>query len=238
MKTSMKSPKVRIRNIFQIFGLLASLFIIFLSSCRPEVSIQPGIAPGLTLLDERTIAGPKNFKMDYPIHNSQGLVNLIIEIPTGSNALWKVVPDGTRLTRGINNGQFDTINYIGCVGNYGSIPSTKVGDGNMLNMLALGPTQPLGAVVGSRLIGVMRFRERNPNAGNEIDILLGIVPESPLFRDVYSLDDLDKKYTGISEIASAWLSNYQGEGIMLLRGFGEKAEAQSILDKSVKAYSQ
>jgi inorganic pyrophosphatase len=203
----------------------------------PAAPITIPLAAGLTQTDETTITSPKNFVTDYAPVNPDKTLNFVVEIPTGTNGKWEVASaSGTKLAWEIKDGKPRVINYLGYVGNYGMIPQTKGGDGDTLDVLAIGPALPRGAVVQAKLLGVLKYREDDAKTGPEDDKLLAILPSSPIYKDVNSLKDLDEKYPEISAIVKTWFNNYKGPGKMFFQKIGDVAEAQAVLDAAIKSY--
>jgi len=187
-------------------------------------------------VDELTITGSKNFIKDYEPTNPDGTINFVVEIPTGTNGKWEVTKDGTKLAWEIKNEKPRVVKYLGYVGNYGMIPQTLSGDEDPLDVLAIGPAMPRGALARAKLLGVLKYRESDAQTGPMDDKLIAILPDSPIFDDVNSLKELDEKYPEISTIASLWFSNYKGPGEMFFQGVGDLDEAKTIFEDCVKAY--
>ena len=206
-----------------------------------ETTVAPAAtanANGLTIVDETTIVGPKNFTADYTPTNADGTLNFVVEIPTGTNAKWEVSPDGTKLAWEIKNGKPRVIQYLGYVGNYGMIPQTKGGDLDTLDVLALGPALERGTIAQAKLIAVLKYREDDPKTGNEDDKLLAILPGSPLYDNVNSLKYLNEKYPEVSTIVSTWFNNYKGPGTMFFQSYGDVADAKAVLDEAITTYTK
>ncbi len=189
-------------------------------------------------MDETNINSPKNFVTDYAPINADKSLNFVVEIPTGTNGKWEVSSDdGTKLAWEIKDGKPRVIKYLGYVGNYGMIPQTKGGDGDTLDVLAIGPALPRGSVAQAKLIAVLKYREDDPKTGPEDDKLLAILPGSPMYDDVNSLKGLDEKYPEISKIVETWFNNYKGPGAMFFQKYGDVAEAQAVLEAALKSFT-
>ncbi len=68
--------------------------------------------------------GDTHFIADFPARSESGAVNVVIEIPAGTDAKWEVTkPDGT-LAWQIKDGKPRVVQYLGYPGNYGMVPRT------------------------------------------------------------------------------------------------------------------
>ncbi|MEI8165935.1 MAG: inorganic diphosphatase [Chloroflexales bacterium] len=242
----------RLRHVALVVALFIACALTACGSATAETTqnptaaatVAPTAAPtaaasanGLTVVDATTIVGPKNFTTAYTPTNADGTLNFVVEIPTGTNAKWEVTKDGTQLAWEIKDGKPRVIKYLGYVGNYGMVPQTKGGDGDTLDVLALGPALERGTVVQAKLIAVLKYREGDANLGPEDDKLLAILPDSPLYNDVNSLKDLNEKYPEVSTIVSTWFNNYKGPGAMFFQSYGETTDAQAVLNAAITAFT-
>ncbi|MFA0441945.1 ParB-like protein [Vibrio sp. 10N.222.51.C12] len=196
-------------------------------------------APALKQLDQFTLEANSSFN-DYPAASADGIVNAIVEIPTGTSAKWELSKDNDKqVIWEHKKGAPRVVNYLGYPGNYGSIPRTALpkefgGDGDPLDVIVLGQSVPRGEVVPVRLIGVMKMLDD----GEQDDKLVGVLTNDSPFKDVTSLNDLNTTYPGVQDIVGLWFENYKGpDGGMELQGWGDDVEANKILDAARKHYA-
>jgi len=173
---------------------------------------------------------------DVAPRTETGLVNVLVEIPAGTNAKWEVDKASGQLEWEMRDGKPRVVDYLAYPGNYGMVPRTLLpkalgGDGDPLDVLVLGPAVERGAVVAVRLIGVLELLD----GGERDDKLIAVRPGSTL-GDIESLEELDRRYAGASEIVKLWFSNYKGKGKMEAQGFGDPKRAQEILEAAITAY--
>lgn len=192
------------------------------------------LAAGLTALDSLTLRAPQNLYDGAPAQNADGTVNVVVEIPAGSNAKWEVSTDGM-LRLEVRDGASRVVSYLPYPGNYGMIPNTKLpreqgGDGDALDVILLGPTVPLGSVVPVRLVGVMRLLDN----GEQDDKLLAVMDGTPL-ATVRSLADLERLAPGSAELLRLWFTNYKGPGQMVFQGWGDAPDAHALLNSATVA---
>lgn len=191
-------------------------------------------------VDTYTIKADFDYLADIPSKNDNGTVNAIIEIPAGSNEKWEVSKnDSSIINWEFKNGQPRIVQYLGYPGNYGTIPSTALpkslgGDGDPLDILVLGAALERGSVVPVRVIGGLKMLD----GGEQDDKLIAVpvVEQSP-FKDVESIEVLQKSYPGVVEIAQTWFANYKGiDGGIEVEGVMTSKEASNVLEQAIKHY--
>ncbi len=178
-----------------------------------------------------------NLLTDVIPRNNDNSINAIIEVPSGTVQKWELNKSTGQIEWEKVNGKHRVLNYIGYPGNYGMIPQTLLskengGDGDPLDILVLGPPEKRGAVVKSKIIGVLYLLDR----GEQDDKLIAVSANSKLY-DVNSINELNEKYKGVSEIIQLWFSNYKGPGKLVSKGFGDRSEAEEILQSAITDYS-
>lgn len=183
-----------------------------------------------------TLVGEKNFLTGYEPLNADGTVNVVVEIPAGTNAKWEVSKTDGAMKWEFKNGKPRVVKYLSYPGNYGMIPKTLLpkelgGDGDPLDVIVLGPAVQRGSVVSARLVGVLKLLD----GGEQDDKLLAIMADSPL-NEVSSLAELRANFHGVTEIVETWFVNYKGAGKMASQGFGDLDEAQAILQQAMSAF--
>lgn len=221
-------------------GRVAALVLALVLAALPALACQAvqGSGDGS---DPYTHPGSAHFIADFPARASGGLVNVVVEIPAGTDAKWEVTkPDGV-LRWQFKNGAPRVVKYLGYPGNYGMVPRTLLpkeagGDGDPLDVLVLGPALERGTVQAVRVIGVLELLD----GGEQDDKLVAVLPGTAL-GEVESLDELDREFPGVTAIVETWFKGYKGrdEGgrpRMVSRGFQGAARAEAILDAAVSAY--
>ena len=218
-------------SICLLFGFAISLLLF-------ENGLAKEVASGLKYTDQYTLVGPKNFLKDIQPTNSDGTINVVIEIPTGTTAKWEVDKKDGSLKWEFKNGRPRIVKYLGYPGNYGMIPQTLLseesgGDGDPLDVLVLGEYAPRGSVVKAKLIGVLKFLD----GGEKDDKLLAVLAGTPFF-EINSVRELDKKFDGASKIIEIWFANYKGPGKVESKGMNSVEEAKRVLNMAIKAYKE
>lgn len=188
----------------------------------------------LTRIDAYTYRGARHFVDGYAARAPGGLVNVVVEIPTGTNDKWEVDSQDGLLKWEFRNGQPRVVKFLPYPGNYGMIPNTLLskeagGDGDPLDIMVLSPAVQRGSVIQARVICVLRFLD----GGEQDDKLLAVLPGTPL-GDVTNLRQLQKQFPGALQIVERWFQHYKGLSEMKFLGRGDVDEAEDILDATLK----
>ena len=189
-------------------------------------------------LDRYTFAGGANYLTGYPAVNDDGTVNVVIEIPAGSNEKWEVDKRDGLLRWEHEQGQPRVVAYVGYPGNYGMVPRTLLptelgGDGDPLDVLVIGKRVERGLIQRCRIIGVLALVDRG-----EVDDKLLAVAEGNALSDLQDLEQLDARYPGVRQIVETWFANYKGPGQLVTRGWSGPERALQILEAAVRAYDE
>nr|WP_321234174.1 inorganic diphosphatase [uncultured Psychroserpens sp.] len=173
-----------------------------------------------------------------PVLNN-GNINVVIEIPTGTNKKFEVnKTTGVLRLETLEDGKPRLIDYLPYPFNYGMIPRTLLpknlgGDGDPLDVFVLGQPIERGTVIECKLIGILKLLDQ----GEQDDKLIAVSINSR-FYDVNNLEELEDKFPGILEISRIWFTNYKGKGKMQFKGFDNTSVSDSILNMSIAAYNK
>jgi inorganic pyrophosphatase len=182
------------------------------------------------------LSAERNLLTGHRSRGADGTVNVVVEIPAGTNAKWEAAKDGGGLVWEREHGRPRVVQYLPYPANYGMIPATRLakehgGDGDPLDVVLLGPARPRGAVVPGRLIGVLRLLDR----GEQDDKLLAVDPSGP-FAGVHDLTELERDFPGATQILDTWFAHYKGPGKIETAGFGDRANAVEILEQAEQTF--
>jgi inorganic pyrophosphatase len=204
------------------------VFIAFLTfSCTTSENEQINN----TASDERII-GERHFLSGYEPITEDSLVNVVIEIPAGTDAKWEVELDSGDLAWEYRDGKPRIVNYVGYPGNYGMVPQTKLGKGDAIDILVLGAPLERGSIVQTKLIGVLEMID-----GGEPDSKLIAVPLDSHFNRVNNIGELDENFPGVSTIISLWFDHYKGPvNDVEILGVSETDRAWEILQGAMEDY--
>lgn len=188
---------------------------------------------------EYSLKSEKNLVTVMPAKNIDGSINVLVEIPSGTNGKWEVNKETGNLDWEFKKGAPRVVQYLPYPSNYGMIPQTLSpeeigGDGDPLDVLLLGEAVPRGAYVKGKLIGVMYMKDH----GETDDKLLAVAEGSP-FENVNSVSELAKQFPGTLTILQTWFVNYKGIGEdMKVTGFANKTEADKVLNEAINGYNK
>jgi inorganic pyrophosphatase len=179
----------------------------------------------------------KKEKLNY-LHDiypfiSDSLVNVVIEIPAGTNEKWEVNKQtGNIECQQVTPDSLRMIDYLVYPANYGFVPQTLLsetdgGDGDPVDVFILGPSIPRGEIVKVRIVGIIHMID-----DYELDPkLLAVDFDSPVL-DVSSYEMLVNKYPGVVEIIRLWLSNYKGPGYIDILSVNDENDALHYLKRA------
>ncbi|MDA9783056.1 inorganic diphosphatase [Vicingaceae bacterium] len=163
-------------------------------------------------------------------------VKMLVEIPAGTIEKYELNKSSGILQMDSVDGKPRLIDYLGYPANYGMIPNTILpksegGDGDPLDIIAIGPPAARGSIIDCKVVGVLKLKDR----GEQDDKLIAILRNSSL-QHIKSILELQKKYPGISEIIETWFTNYKGNNAMISEGYQDQKIAQDIYSTAKAAY--
>lgn len=216
------------------------LFLLFHSTpaSADSCKLPCGIASDFKYIDPYTLSSPNNLLEHSPSKDASGNIRAVIEVPAGRTEKWEVDKKDGNLKWNFKKGRPRVLKYIGYPGNYGMIPRTLLskesgGDGDPLDIILLGPPLNRGEVASAKLIGVLKLLDR----GEQDDKLIAVQFNSPL-KKADSIEELDERFPGITQILKLWFTNYKGNGKMISNGFGDLEEAERILNEASEQFEK
>jgi len=222
-------------------AVLLSLGAFAVQDPAPDAGSFPrstvALAEGLTFADNLTVRAPRDFLRGYPARVEGGLVNAVVEIPTGTCEKWEVKPDGV-MHWDMKDGKPRHVKYLGYPCNYGIVPQSLLGeelggDGDPLDMLVLGPAHPRGTVLPVHVIDLIRLVDD----GERDDKLIAVPADSPL-ASATNLAELDQQFPGITAILETWFENYKGKDALQCGGFGPRHEADALIAAALASFTK
>ena len=173
------------------------------------------------MADFNEIVKPGNFE--------DGLVNVVVEIPTGSS-------HKIEWNRELAVFQLDRVEprIFAKPCNYGFIPQTLDEDGDELDTLIICP-EPLttGVWLEAKIIGVMKFED-----DGEVDDKIVVVPADNRDDDrIQSLDDIPQLVKQLEHHFTHY-KDLKKPGSTVVKGFGDIAEAKEIIRESIERWNK
>lgn len=202
------------------------LCLLALSACATTVDVPERVS----------IRAERNFVTGYPAMNPDGTLNVVVEIPAGTNAKWEVLKTGSALEWELEDGRRRVVQYLAYPANYGMVPGTLLpeasgGDGDPLDVIVLGPAIARGRVVAVRPIGVLRLLDD----GERDDKILAVPLDGP-FAAVDGMDALGRSFAGVTSILETWFTSYKGPGHLKAQGFAEVDAARATVRDAIAAF--
>ena len=160
-----------------------------------------------------------------------GLVNVVIEIPTGSN-------HKIEWNRDLAAFQLDRVEPVVFAKptNYGFIPQTLDEDGDELDVLAI-TDQPLstGVFFEAKVIGVMKFED-----DGEVDDKVVVVPadDRQTGNAINSLDDLTDQLKKQIEFHFNHYKDLKKPGTTIVKGWGDAEEAKRVIHEAIERWNK
>jgi len=188
------------------------------------------IAKGFKKKGDHRYESKRNLMTNHMARNQDGTINVVVEIPSGTNEKWEVSDDGKALVRDFTGKNPRTVDYL-------PYPRTLLdpergGDGGALDVMVLGPAVPRGTTLRAHPIGIIRIVDRM----EQDDKILAVMRESTL-RGVTDIESLDARYPGASEIVRTWWSNAHGRRAKVnMMGSGSRGQANKVIDFAIESY--
>lgn len=188
--------------------------------------------------DEHTVNSTTSYFHDIPAFTTDSLVNVVIEIPAGTNQKWeqnketgrieweRVTPDSLRI-----------VDYLAYPANYGFVPQTLVsettgGDGDPVDVFVLGPAIARETIISVRIVGIIHMLDDKESDSK----LLAIDAKNPVFN-VNSYVMLVKEYPGVVDIIKLWLIHYKGPGRIEILSVQDEKQAIRYLIEAHNHYN-
>lgn len=188
--------------------------------------------------EENTVNSTPNLLLEIAPFTSDSLVNVVIEIPAGTNQKWEVNKvTGQIEWEQLTPDSFRVINYLPYPANYGFVPQTllpetKGGDGDPVDVFVLGERIERGVVVPCRIIG---FIEMTDNGENDSKFIA--LPVHSHWKKINTLNELKQHYPGVMDILRIWLLNYKGTGMVKILSENDEKHAWNSLNEANNAFT-
>ena len=188
---------------------------------------------------ENKITGKKNFFHEYNAFNTDGTINVIVEIPAGDNDKWELWKKDGSIRWEFQNNSFRKIKYLPYISNYGFVPQTLFskeigGDGDPIDVILLGERLKRGSVIKGKILGVINMEDE----GSFDSKIVAVNQNSFVFNSTIlnNFDDLSKNYPGALEIIEIWFQNYKLNNNIIINGYGSVNDAKNLISKSAEPY--
>ncbi len=173
---------------------------------------------------------PINLLHDISAFTSDSLVNVVIEIPAGTNQKWEVSKTSGQIEwEQVTPDSSRVIDYLPYPANYGFVPQTLLteasgGDGDPVDVFVLGSSIDREKIVKVRIFGIIHMLDDNESDSK----LLAVNIDGPGF-DVNSNDMLNNNYPGVTDIIKLWLIHYKGPNKVKILSVNDETDAVQYL---------
>lgn len=186
---------------------------------------------------EQPVVETTDFLHGIATFTTDSLVNVVIEIPAGTNEKWEVNKEtGLIEWERVTPDSLRIIDYLAYPANYGFVPQTLLpeitgGDGDPVDVFVLGPSIAREQIVRVRIIGIIHMLDDNESDSK----LLAVEAKNPVF-DVNSYEMLEKNYPGVVDIIKLWLLNYKGQDRIEILSVQDEKHAIRYLKEAHNEY--
>ena len=186
---------------------------------------------------ENTVIDTTSYLHDIATFTSDSLVNVVIEIPAGTNQKWEVNKVSGQIGwEQVTPDSFRVINYLPYPANYGFVPRTLVpedtgGDGDPVDVFVLGERIERGNFVPCKIIGLIEMSDNG-----EEDSKFIALPVQTHWKNISSLQELNHYYPGVLDILKIWLSNYKGPDMVKILSVNNERDAIRYLKTAHNDY--
>ncbi|MCH7413815.1 inorganic diphosphatase [Belliella sp. R4-6] len=197
------------------------------------------LSRGVAEKNEHSGPDPINLLHGISPFTIDSLVNVVIEIPAGTNQKWEVNKNSGHLEwQKITADSSRVVDYLSYPANYGFVPQTLLsqatgGDGDPVDVFVIGEYIQRGQIVTCRIIGMIDMMDSGESDGKLI-----AVPIPSHFEKLNTIEDLENYYPGVLDILKIWLSNYKGSGKVEVLSVENNLEANIYLKEATVGYIQ
>lgn len=173
-----------------------------------------------------------NLLHDILAGDPQKLVNVVVEIPLGSQTKFEYHDDVKTIA--VDRFLYTAFSYPF---NYGFIPQTWSEDEDALDIVVLSSQPvPTGVVIECRVIGMIQTEDEEGR-----DPKLIAVPKSKIDPVYADIDDVEKLPAYLKDKIKHFYENYKtiepGKWVKIV-GWGSKKEAVKTVEQSIKRYKE
>ena len=182
-------------------------------------------------------ANEKNLLNNYDPINLDGSINVLIEIPAGSNEKKYFSEKENKIVKEFKLNKVRKIDYLPYPFNYGILPKTfesysTGGDGDPLDVILIGHKINEGSIVKAKVVGIIYMKDNG-----EIDNKILATTYDDTFFKINSIKRLNENFPGIIEIIKIWLENYKG-GFIEIIDIKNKKDSFNYINKSMIQFNK
>lgn len=168
--------------------------------------------------------------------DQQGNIQVVIEIPAGTNKKIEIDPISGRFVVDQRDGKDRVIDFLPYPANYGFIPGTLSdptagGDGDALDVFVLAEHLPTGKVIDVIPVSMVQMLD-----DGEHDNKILAVPVDPSLRIIQAtkLVELRTNYPTLLPAMENWLMSYDPVDPIVIQGWVNEQLVRSTIEASIK----
>lgn len=187
--------------------------------------------------DENPVIKTTHYLHDIAPFTFDSLVNVVIEIPAGTNQKWEVNKTTGQIEwEQVTSDSLRVIDYLPYPSSYGFVPQTLVsettgGDGDPVDVFVLGSGIARETITIVRIVGMIDMLD-----DNESDVKLLAVNVNESGFDVHSYQMLINEYPGVVDIIKLWLLHYKGADRVKILSVKDEEDVMGFLKTAHKNY--
>lgn len=194
----------------------------------------------ITILSALLLVSCNKSPYNYPAFSKDGHVNMVIEIPAGTNYKYEFSSETEEIELEIIDGEKRKIAFLPYPGNYGFIPSTLVdkaagGDNDPLDVLLISAALPQGIVLEIIPVAVLQLSDE----GLQDDKIIAVpLNEEHRAINCTTFSCLEENFSDAKVILERWFTGYKGPGVVQFRGWKDEQFALEQIRKWQVSHDQ
>ena len=164
-------------------------------------------------------------------NEQENIINAIIEVARGSIYKYEIITESGQL-------KLDRVGYssLSYPFTYGAVPATWDLDGDPLDVVIVGITEPLvpGSLVEARVIGIMKMDD----GGETDDKVIAVLSDDKRMDHIQKLEDLGDYFIKESQYYWEHYKDLKKPGTVKVNGFFDTEEAKKIITECSERYAK
>lgn len=170
---------------------------------------------------------------DLSTYSPAGHIQMIVEIPAGTNIKLEYDSDTNSFPADKRNGKDRIIQFLPYPGNYGFIPSTimdtkRGGDGDAVDILLISEHLPTGTIIEVLPIGLLTMID----SGERDNKIIAVpIDESLRIINAKSYDSFLSDFPEAKQLIQSWFLSYKEGSVIKFLGWQDEKAAKIEIEK-------
>lgn len=165
------------------------------------------------------------------VNEEEKVINVIVEIVEGTINKYEIITESGQL-------KLDRVGYssLSYPFTYGGIPQTWDLDGDPLDVMIVGVTEPLtpGCLVEARVIGIMKFND----GGEQDDKVICVLNDDKRMDHIQKVEDLGEHFVKETQYYWEHYKDLKKPGTCKTEGFFDADEAVKVIKECEERYEK